>query len=191
MSSISIHSQNAGQVVPSITFTILSLARDSMTLPRISVLASGKVNYQLGSARRRSSCGPDPPKAFFRFPWTERRSLLCARTSINSVSSSERISSSSTAYSIRQHGSQREAWRHGRSGERRNFFMRTCMAGSGFLISLHANADFPSSHFARSFQNIYRHLHSPMYDSESHCSRQTTDDPNRHLPYRDRGSIGI
>jgi len=39
ISSISIQSQGAGQVVPSITFTILSLARDSMTLPRISVLA--------------------------------------------------------------------------------------------------------------------------------------------------------
>ena len=35
-------------------------------------------------------------------------------------------------------------WRHGRSDERRNFFMRTCMAGSGFL-TLRANADFPSA----------------------------------------------
>ena len=35
-------------------------------------------------------------------------------------------------------------WRHGRSDERRNFFMRTCMAASGFP-RLHANADFPSA----------------------------------------------
>jgi len=39
MSSISIHSQDAGQAAPSITFTILFLARDSMTSRRISVLA--------------------------------------------------------------------------------------------------------------------------------------------------------
>ncbi len=39
MSSISIHSHGAGQAVPSITFTILPLVRDSMTLPRISALA--------------------------------------------------------------------------------------------------------------------------------------------------------
>jgi hypothetical protein len=35
-----------------------------------------------------------------------------------------------------------EAWRHGRSGERRNFFMKTCMAASASL-TLPANADFP------------------------------------------------
>jgi hypothetical protein len=44
----------------------------------------------------------------------------------------------------KQRGIQREAWRRGRSDERRNFFMRTCMAASGFL-TLHANADFPSA----------------------------------------------
>ena len=46
MSSISIHSQGTGQVVRSITFTILSLVKDSMTLPTISAMA-GYVDYRL------------------------------------------------------------------------------------------------------------------------------------------------
>ena len=77
-------------------------------------------------------------------PFLGRATVSRCWLSINSASSSERISSSSTAYSRKQHGVQREVWRHGRSDERRNFFMRTCMAGSGFL-TLHANADFPSA----------------------------------------------
>src|SRR6266481_2872240 len=68
---------------------------------------------------------------------------LCWR-SINSASSSEHILSSGMVYSQKKHGVQKEVWRHGRSAEPRNFFMRTCMAASGFL-RLHANADFPSA----------------------------------------------
>src|SRR6266436_4822228 len=61
--------------------------------------------------------------------------------SINSASSSEHILSSGMVYSRKQHDVQREGWRHGRSAEPRNFFMRTCMAVSG-SPRLHVNADF-------------------------------------------------
>ena len=46
--------------------------------------------------------------------------------------------------SRKQPGLQREVWPHGRGDERRNFFMRTRMAVSGFP-RLPANADFPSA----------------------------------------------
>src|SRR5216684_1194812 len=85
---------------------------------------------------------PRSPKAFFRSLGGATVSLCWL--SINSASSSEHIFSSGTVYSRKQHGVQREVWHHGRSDERRNFFMRTYMAGSGFL-TLHANADFPSA----------------------------------------------
>src|ERR1700730_3173576 len=52
----------------------------------------------------------------------------------------EPIFSSGTACSRKPHVVQGEVWRRGRGDERRNFFMRTCMAESGFR-TLHANAD--------------------------------------------------
>lgn len=56
----------------------------------------------------------------------------------------EPIFSSGTACSRKQHVVQGEVWRRGRGDERRSFFMRTCMAESGFR-TLQANADFPSA----------------------------------------------
>src|SRR6266404_4944959 len=82
---------------------------------------------------------PRSRKAFFRSLGGATVSLCWL--SINSASSSEHILSSVMVYSRKQHGVQREVWRHGRSDERRNFFMRTCMAASG-SPRLHVNADF-------------------------------------------------
>src|SRR4029077_19038963 len=85
---------------------------------------------------------PRSPKASFRS--LGGRTVFLCWLSINSASSSEHIFSSSTVYSRKQAGVRREGWHRGRSDERRNFFMRTCPAGSGFL-TLHVNADFPSA----------------------------------------------
>src|SRR5579864_3603721 len=85
---------------------------------------------------------PRLPRAFFRSLGGATLPLFLP--SINSVSSSEHISSSSMVYTREQRGTQREAWRHGRGAERRNFFMRTCMAASGSL-TLQANVDSPSA----------------------------------------------
>src|SRR5258707_10365324 len=82
------------------------------------------------------------PRAFFHSLGGATDSLCWL--SINSASSSEHILSSGMVYSRKQHDVQREVWRHGRSDEPRNSFMKTCMAGSGFL-TLHANADSPSA----------------------------------------------
>src|SRR5580704_16614223 len=109
-----------------------------MTLPRISVLA-GYVTFAWLCSKT-IQLWPRSPKASFRSLGGATVSLCWL--SINSASSSEHIFSSSTVYSGKQQGVQREVWRHGRSDERRNFFTRTCMAGSDFP-RLHANADFP------------------------------------------------
>src|SRR5438309_3631464 len=85
---------------------------------------------------------PRSLKASFRSSGERTASLYWL--SINSASFSEHIFFSGMVYNKKNHRVQTEVWRHGRSDEPRNFFMRTCMAGSGFL-TLHANADFPSA----------------------------------------------
>jgi hypothetical protein len=86
--------------------------------------------------------------------------------SINSVSSIDIIS---TMVYSRERRHSKGGLAPGRSAERRNFFMRTCMAASGSL-TLHADVDFPSATLP-AHSNIFRHLHSPMVDSTSHRAK--------------------